>query len=36
MGTIDFPPRVWAVIFIVLLAALLVALVVTDWRNRAR
>lgn len=36
MGTIDFPPRVWAAIFIVLLAALLVALVVTDWRHRAR
>lgn len=36
MGTIDFPPHVWAAIFIVLLAVLLVALVVADWRNRAR
>ena len=36
MGTIDFPPRVWAAIFIVLLAALIIALTVTDWRNRAR
>jgi hypothetical protein len=35
MGTIDFPPHVWAAIFIVLLVALLVALVMTDLRNRA-
>jgi hypothetical protein len=35
MGTIDFSPHVWAAIFLALLVVLLVALVVTDWRNRA-
>lgn len=33
MGTIDFPSHVWAGIFIVLLAALLIALMVTDLRS---
>lgn len=33
MGTVDFPPHVWATIFIILLVALLVALIVTDWRS---
>jgi len=33
MGTIDFQPHVWAEIFIVLLAALLIALMVTDLRR---
>ena len=36
MGTIDFPPRVWAAILLVLVVALIIALTVTDWRNRAR
>lgn len=36
MGTVDFSPHVWATIYIILLVALLVALIVTDWRSHSR